>query len=113
MVLLGDGEVAVVALVAQVGQLVFVVLAASALELAGMGEQRTRLAHEVERDVGHRDVFLQHWRVAAPLAQALRQHQAGVADAQQVLHGGRAVQFDRCLHDVPSAHMWSTDFGSA
>lgn len=83
----------------------------AAFDLAGPGEQRTRLAYEIERHVAHGDVFFERRRVAAPLAKALGQDQAGVGDAQQVLHGRAAVEFDGCLHGA-SVHMWSTDLGS-
>jgi hypothetical protein len=49
--------IAVVALVAQEGQLVFV--EGPALGLAGQGQQRTRLADQVERHVGQRNVFFE------------------------------------------------------
>ncbi len=84
-------QVAVVALVAQEGELVFVV-AAGPSSSAGAREHRARLADQVERHVGQRDVFFEHRRVAAPLGQALGEDQAGVADAQQVLHRGRAAR---------------------
>ena len=44
------------------------------------------------------------------LTQALAEDQAGVANAQQVLHGGTVVEVDRALHRMP--HMWSTELGS-
>jgi hypothetical protein len=47
-----------------------------------------------------RDVFLDDRRVAAPLGEALAQDQAGVADAQQVLHRGVRGDGDR-LHRPP------------
>ena len=91
-----DRCVAVVVLVAQERELVFVV--ALGLELAGAREHRARLADQVERHVRERDVFFEHRRVAAPFSQALRQDQRGVTDAQQVLHVGRAVESNGCGH---------------
>ena len=110
---LDQRAVAKVALVAQEGELVLVVARAAelALELAGARQHRARLADEVERHVGEGDVFLDDRRVAAPLGEALRQDQAGVADAQQVLHRGMRRDGDR-LHRR-RAHMWSSDFGSS
>ena len=91
--------------------------------------QAQRLADQVERHVGHRDVLLEHRPVPAPFGQALGLEQAGVADAEQVAHGRLAGDFDRGLHEEvevackdatgqwqPPArgyHMWSTDFGSS
>ena len=60
-------------------------------QLTGMGEQCARLAHQIQRHVGHGDIFFQRRPVATPLRQTLAQDQAGVADAQQVLHVGRAL----------------------
>ena len=54
----------------------------------GQREQRARLPDVVERDVGERDVLLDHRRVAAPLGQPLAVHEAGVAEAQHVFGGG-------------------------
>jgi hypothetical protein len=53
-----------------------------------VGEQRARLADQVQRHVGQRDVLFEHRPVAAPLGQALGVDQAGVADAQHVLQHG-------------------------
>ena len=58
----------------------------SASSSAGARQHGARLADEVERHVAEGDVLLDDRRVAAPLGEALRQDQAGVADAQQVLH---------------------------
>ena len=103
-----------VALVAQEGELVLVVRGAAelGLELAGARQHRARLADQVERHVGQRDVFLEHRRVAAPFGEALRVDQAGVADAQQVLHRRVAVEIVIEAASSP-AHMWSSDFGSS
>ena len=96
---LDQRAVAEVALVAQEGELVLVVARSAelAFELAGAGEHRARLADEIERHVAEGDVFLDDRRMAAPLGEALRQDQAGVADAQQVLHGRVRGDGDR-LH---------------
>ena len=67
---LDQPDVAELAVVAQVGQVVLG--AAGALDRAGVGEQRARLAELVERDVGQRDVLLELRRAADPLAQPLR-----------------------------------------
>ena len=44
-----------------------------------------RLPDEVERDVGEGDVFLEHRAVAAPFRQAMPQHQAVVAQSEEIL----------------------------
>jgi hypothetical protein len=80
-------QVAVVALLAQEGELVLV--ETLAFQRAGAREQHARLADQVERHIGQRDVFFEHRAVAAPLAQALAQDQGRVAQAQQVVDIGR------------------------
>jgi hypothetical protein len=93
---LGQGRVAVVDLIAQEGELVFVPARAAALAtvLAGQGQQRPRLTDQVERHVRQRDVLLEDGPVAAPLAEALAEDQAGVAKAQQIVQLGRGGNAD-------------------
>ena len=72
--LLDQQHVAEVARVAQKGELV--VVAALAFDLAGEVQPELRLADQVERDVGERDVFLQRRRMPAPFGQAMPEDQA-------------------------------------
>ena len=74
---LSDGRVAVIGLVAQESQLVFVM--ATAIDPAGVGEHGAGLANQVQRHVGQGDIFLEDGGVAAPFANALAQNQAGIA----------------------------------
>ena len=46
-------------------------LSAHEIKQPGVAKQQARLADQVERHVGHRDVFFQHRAVAGPFAQAL------------------------------------------
>ena len=69
--------------VAEIGELVGV--APLALDLARERQPEPRLADQVEGDVGEGDVLLQHRGVAAPFGQAVAEHEAAVAQAQQVL----------------------------
>ena len=55
-----------------------------ALELAGIGVERARLADQVERDIGEREVLLEHRRVAAPFRQPVAEHQRVVGQAQRM-----------------------------
>ena len=80
---LDEQQVAEVPGVAQVGEVVGG--AALALDLGGEAEPHLRLADQVERDVGERDVLLERRRVAAPLGDAVAEDQGRVADAEQVL----------------------------
>ncbi|KFJ68136.1 phenylacetic acid degradation PaaI domain protein [Bordetella bronchiseptica] len=80
---LDQQQVAELRRIAQVGQPVLV--APGPLDLAGQRQPHAGLAQQVERGIGQRQVLFQHGPVAAPLAQALRQHQGGVAQPQQVL----------------------------
>ena len=57
---------------------------AFALGLAGTREQRAGLAHQVEGDVGQRDVFLQDGAVAAPFGVALTQYQGIICQMKGV-----------------------------
>ena len=55
-----------------------------AAKCSGQCVKQARLADQIERDVGQRNVFFQRRCVAAPFAQALREDQAGVGQAQDV-----------------------------
>jgi hypothetical protein len=85
-------------LVAQEGERIFV--AAAPFDLAGQREQQPRLADEVERDVGERDVLLDHRAVAAPLRQPLAEDQRGVGDAQQGVDVHAAISVGDGAHRV-------------
>ena len=81
-------DVAEVALVAPVGQVVLV--AALPLQLTGVRQQRPRLAEQVETDVGQREVLLELGRPADPPAHPLGGDQGVVGEAQDVVGvGGR------------------------
>ena len=86
--LLDQQQVAEFVGIAMVGQPVFV--AASAFELAGVGQPEARLADQVERDIGQRHVFFQRGTLAAQFGEALAQHEGGIGKAQQIL--------DLCIH---------------
>ena len=81
--LLDQQHVAVGMLVAQEGEVVLV--APLALDDAGMSVEQPRLANEVERQIGERDVLLQHRRVTRPLRQPVPEHQRIVGKAQRVV----------------------------
>src|SRR3970040_2267636 len=53
------------------------------LRLSSQLQQEVRLADEVERHVGQRDVFLEDWPMAAPLGEAMAEDQAIVAQAKE------------------------------
>ena len=57
----------------------------------GPGQQQPRLAEQVERDVGQRDVVLEVGRVAAPLREPVRHDQRVVAEHQAVRRQRRRV----------------------
>ena len=84
---LRQGDIEVIALVAQKRQLVFV--KTLPIDLASQREHRTRLANQIESDIGHGNVLFQNRRVPAPFADALGQDETAIANAQQVLRGRR------------------------
>ena len=49
-------------------------------------QQRARLTHEVERDVGERDVLLHRRRVGRPFRQPMPEDQRGIGEAQHIAH---------------------------
>jgi len=95
--LLHEQKIAELAAVAQESELV---LGASGrepgLDFARVGEPHARLSEEIEPDVGERDVFFEHRTVAGPFAEALREHQIAVAEAQQVIEESFVVRH-RCF----------------
>jgi hypothetical protein len=92
-------RVQVLLLEAQHRQLVLV----EAVGGAGQREQCARLAEQVEREVGQRQVLFEHRAVPAPLAVALRQDEGAVGQAQQGALARRVGE---------PHHMWSTLLGS-
>src|ERR1019366_1721167 len=85
---IADGEfhelrVAILRLGAEIRERVLV--ARRPFGLAGELEQRAALPHEVERDVRHRNVFLEDRTVSAPLAHAVAEHEAVVPEPQEGL----------------------------
>jgi hypothetical protein len=81
--LLGERQVAVLVLVAEIGQRILV--AAAPLDFAGVRQQQARLADQVEREVGETEVLFERRRVPDPFAETLTEHEARVAETQQVL----------------------------
>src|SRR6185437_4206758 len=83
----GQHQVAEFTRIAQKGELVLAApcSVATRFDFARVGEPEPRLAEEIEPDVGRRDVLLQHRPVADPFAQALREEQIAVGQAQQIL----------------------------
>ena len=83
-----SSRLAIGVLVAQVGK---VVLAAPlALDLAGIGVEQPRLADQVERQVGERDVLLQHGRPPRPLRQPMPEHQRVVGEGHDIVEQRRS-----------------------
>ena len=80
--LLGKTQVQEILRIAQEREIVLG--AAAAVRLRRIREQVSRLAEQVERDVGEREILLERRRVADPLAETLRQDQARVADSERV-----------------------------
>jgi hypothetical protein len=76
---------------------------------AGVRQQQPRLSDQVERDVGERDVLLDHRAVAAPLRQPLAEDQRGVGQPQHILEvrGMRLRGGTHC-----GTYMWLTSSGS-
>ena len=50
--------------------------------VAGKTQEQIRLPHQIERDIGEREIDLQHRRMAAPLAQPLAEDEAVVAESK-------------------------------
>ena len=81
-----------------------VLVATLPFHLAGELEQQRRLADQVERDVGERDVLLEDRPVAAPLRQPMAEHQPVVAEAEQVLETATADRRHRATTLVKDAN---------
>ena len=79
--LLDQQQVGVGMLVAQVGERILV--ASLAFDLAGIGVEQPRLPDQVERQVGERDVLLQHRRLARPFRQPMAEDQRIVGKAEE------------------------------
>jgi hypothetical protein len=60
-----------------------------ALELTRETEEHGGLPHQIERQICGRDVFFENGAVAAPLREAMAEHEAIVAQTQRVLHERR------------------------
>ena len=78
-------EVAVGGDVAQISERILV--ASFALDLARIGVKGASLADQVERDIGERQLLLEHRRVAAPFGQAMAVDQRRIGEAQRVDEG--------------------------
>ena len=80
-------QIAVLPDVAQIGELVLVVVLA--LDLGGVGIELARLAEQIEAHIGERHVLFQHRRMAAPFRQPMAEDQRIVGAAQRVEHQRR------------------------
>src|SRR5438874_13709521 len=54
------------------------------IRVSGFAEQVSRLADQVEREVGEADVDLKHRPMPAPFAKPLSEHERIVAEPQQI-----------------------------
>jgi len=77
-------------------------IAAGAFEPAGVGQQHPRLPQHIQRDVGQRQVFLQHRRMASPFGQPLAVDETAVRKTQDV--GGLGIH---------GHHIWFSSSGSS
>jgi hypothetical protein len=84
--LLDQKVIQVFMFVAQHGQGILIRL------LTGQGsdvlEDESRLANEIERNIGHGDVLLEDGTVAAPLPQSLAKDEGAVGEMEEVLNFG-------------------------
>ena len=80
---LDELAVAVVHRLAEIRERILV--ASLAFDLAREPQEHRRLADQVERDVRERDVLLEDRTVTAPFGQPVAEHQAVVAEPQQIL----------------------------
>src|SRR5262245_22140406 len=80
--LLDEEDVAVLAGVAPIGERILV--ASPPLHLARIGIERARLADQIEGDVAKRKVLLEHWRMAAPLREAMAEHERIIGEPERV-----------------------------
>jgi len=74
-------QVAKIPCIPEIGQIVRT--ATFAFNFAGQFQPELRLTDQIKGSIGQRDVLFNHWRMAAPFADPMRQHQRVVAKAQQ------------------------------
>ena len=88
--LLDQQQIAEVAAIAKQCELVLGAPPAihACLDFGGIREPHSRLAEQIETDIGKGDVFLEHGTVSEPLAQALGEDQIAVGQAQQIIEEG-------------------------
>ena len=86
---LHDLEVPEAALVAPVGERVFV--PARSFDLPRQPQEHRGVAQEIERHVGERDVLFENRPVPAPLGGAVAEDEPIVAESEQVLEQRRAA----------------------
>jgi hypothetical protein len=100
---LDQQKVVIVALAAQIGEIVLV--AALALDLAGIGIERARLAEQVERDIRQRQILFQRRRMAAPFRQPVAEN--------ELIIGEPAWQrkLEKFLPSSPSSYICPTSSG--
>jgi hypothetical protein len=80
-----------------------VAIASPALHLAGIAEKVSRLADEVERQVGEAEIDLDRRRVPAPLRQALTEDEAVVAEPKRIFEQRKVRILRRWRIEDPSA----------
>jgi hypothetical protein len=97
--LLEQQQVAKLRRIAAVGERVLV--AALAFERTGIVVERSRLADQVEPDIGERQFLFQQRRVPAPFRQAMAEDQRIIGEPQRVVERRRRH------------HMSPTSFGTA
>jgi hypothetical protein len=70
--------------------------------IAGKTQPHLRLADEIKRDIGERNVFLERGRMAAPGADALRENERIVAHPESEFEEN-GVGFDDSRHMCPTS----------
>ena len=73
----------------EVRKLIFV--AALALCFSGEAQEQRRLSDQIQRDIRESDVLFENWTMTAPLGQTVAQHQAIVAESQEIFDEGGGV----------------------
>ena len=78
----------------------------------GVGQEQARLADQIERQVCKAQILFQLRRMPDPLAQALAEHEARIAEAQHVAQVRRAQRRVRLGHRGSAcAHRFFTSSG--
>ena len=61
-----------------------ILVATSALELAGVREQQARLPEQIQRNIRQRQVLFEHRRMPAPFREPLAEDEGAVGEAEDV-----------------------------